>query len=79
MTQRRIRITDHAVLRYLERVRGLDINAVRVEIAATCKIAEDHPGATGVLSGGFRFKINTDAVVTVVPQHENKTHGRRKP
>ncbi|WP_236549851.1 N-acetylmuramoyl-L-alanine amidase [Profundibacterium mesophilum] len=29
-----IRVTDHAVLRYLERVRGVDVEAARAEIAA---------------------------------------------
>lgn len=77
--QRQIRITDHAVLRYLERVRGLDVDAVRREIAVACRIAEKHPGASAVLSAGFRFTIRADAVVTVAPKHEDKAHGRRKP
>ena len=76
MTLRRIRITDHAVLRYLERVKGVDVAAARAEIAARVAVAADHPGATGVLSGGFRFTLGTDAVITVVPVHQNK---RRKP
>lgn len=76
--QRRIRITDHAVLRYMERVRGFDVDAVRREIAASCAVAADHPNATAVLSGGFRFTIKADAVVTVTAQHEDKNRGRKR-
>ena len=76
MTTRRIRITDHAVLRYLERVRGLDVEAVRAEIAASCAIAEAHPTATAVLAGGFRFRIRANAVVTVIHKDDDKKLGR---
>lgn len=75
---RKIRITDHAVLRYLERVRGFDVEAVRREIAASCAVAADHPSASSVLSNGFRFIIKADAVITVTAQHDNKRNGRRK-
>jgi len=74
---RKIRITDHAVLRYLERVRGFDVEAVRREIAASCAVAADHPAATAVLSRGFRFTIKADAVVTVTFQHDDKHRGRK--
>ena len=79
MTTRRIRITDHAVLRYLERVRGLDVEAVRAEMAVVVAIAAEHPTATAVLSGGFRFRIRADAVVTVIPKDDDKKLGRRRP
>lgn len=67
MASRSFTITDHAIVRYLERVQGVDIRAVRREIACRVALAEDHPGASGVVSEGFRYKIVGDRVVTVIP------------
>lgn len=62
-----IRVTDHAVVRYLERARGFDIEGVRRHIAETC--AAGVVGATCVRSEGVRFGIthnDTGPVVTTV-------------
>lgn len=62
-----IRVTDHAVVRYLERARGFDIEAIRKHIAEVCVAA--HVGATCVRSEGVRFGIThneTGPVVTTV-------------
>jgi hypothetical protein len=60
-------VSDHAVLRYLERVLGLDVEAVRREIGHKVDLAQDHPGACGVVVAGFSYKIR-DGVVTTVLQ-----------
>ena len=60
-----VHITDHAVIRYLERVRGVDIEAVRREIRAKVTLAQDYPGATGILVDGFRYALANGAVVTI--------------
>ncbi len=60
-------ISDHAVLRYLERVKGLDIGAVRAEMASP---ALDRAVTFGcpVLIGrhGERMVIRDGIVVTVI-------------
>lgn len=64
----RLRVTDHAVVRYLERVRGVDVAAIRRQIEETVRLAAPYPGASAVYSGGFEFRIADGAVVTVHPR-----------
>lgn len=71
-----IRISDHAVLRYLERVCGLDIKAVRAEIARRAGLAAEHPGASAVISGGFAFRLRGDVVITLTPRHRPRGGAR---
>lgn len=73
----RIRVSDHAVLRYLERVGGFDVERLRGEIASRLQpvIAT---GATGVVIDGFSYRIEPDeaglpVVVTVIPAEGRKT------
>lgn len=70
-------ITDQALLRYLERVKGVDVNAARREITVAVAVAEDHDGATGVIRDGFVYKLNGSTVVTVVPHCEPNIRGRK--
>jgi len=42
-----MRVTDHAVLRYMERVQGFDVEAVRQHIARSCAVVSVTP-ARGV-------------------------------
>jgi hypothetical protein len=58
-------VSDHAVLRYLERVRGLDVEAVRAEIAREVAVAGEHPGASAVRAGAWLYQIRDGMVVTV--------------
>lgn len=64
-------VSDHAVLRYLERVKGIDVEAVRREIAeagpivdAAAKIGCD----TVKLGNGARLKLKGNTVATVLPK-----------
>jgi hypothetical protein len=68
-----VTVTDHALLRWLERVQGIDIEAVRAEIAARaerCVAAAEsigtRPAQYVVLSGDARLIVRQGAVVTVV-------------
>lgn len=72
------RVTDHAVLRYLERVRGFDVEAVRRHIAITCAAAAS-AGAANLKAEGVRFAIDNGAVVTVMPNGTgpSRTHLER--
>lgn len=56
MKKPNIRVSDHAVLRYLERVVGLNIAMVRQHIADTCA-GPAAIGAVCVRAEGFRFEI----------------------
>ena len=67
----RTHVSDHAVLRYLERVGGFEIDMLRQAIAARVDTAAQ-AGASGVVIDGFTYLIRTDAqgpvVVTVMPR-----------
>lgn len=73
-------VTDHAVVRYLERVQGVDIDALRAEIG---RIADDglERGAAAVNHDGFRYVLAGDRVVTVElqnrPERGQCTTGKR--
>lgn len=60
------RVTDHAVLRYLERVRGFDVESVRAHIAITCAAAAS-AGAASLRAESVKFVITGGAVVTITP------------
>lgn len=61
------RVTDHAVVRYLERARGYDMEAVRAHIAGLCAGASAS-GSRCLLAEGVRFELAVDgAVITVRP------------
>ena len=59
-------VTDHAVLRYLERVEGLDIERLRRLIGRRVDRAMEHEGASGLVVGGVRYKLRGHAVTTVI-------------
>lgn len=77
------RVTEHAVLRYMERVLGLDVEGVRKHILDTCTPAI-MVGASSLKTEGVRFEFVNYAVTTVLPdgQMPNLTKqerlGRRK-
>ncbi|MFD1342904.1 hypothetical protein [Litorisediminicola beolgyonensis] len=73
-----LHVTDHAVVRYLERVAGLDIAAIRCEIGRRAEQAIEH-GAAGAISGGFVHRIVDGSVVTVTPHNQPKIgQGKRR-
>lgn len=61
-----IRVTDHAVLRYMERAMGLQVETVREHILETCVHAAAF-GAVAVKAEGLKFVIQDNVVVSVVP------------
>lgn len=68
MTDRRAIITDHAMLRYLEQVEGVDIAAVRAKLAARLDEAV-RMGASAVTIDGHQFRFSDVYCTTVVPRH----------
>lgn len=61
-------VTDHAVLRYLERVYGVDVDGLRKRIGHKVDAALEQ-GASGAVSGGFVYRIADGQVVTVYEQN----------
>jgi len=76
MTDRRPHITDHAIIRFLERVHGIDVQAARAEIEARVGQAV-RVGACAVISGGFRYVIDDVRVTSVVPVQSGPSHPPR--
>lgn len=78
-TTRDLAVSDHAVLRYLERVMGFDIDGVRAHIRGVCAPAAAI-GASCVQAEGVRFMIGDNGCVsTVTPLSDlpNNTTRRR--
>ncbi len=70
-----MRISDHAVLRYLERRRGIDVKAARREMAvavdtARMRDAVAFAGASAwsIRSGGMVYCLRGDLVTTCFPK-----------
>lgn len=65
---RKVRVTDHALIRFLERAGGFELEKLRKEIAR--KVYKSAPdGATGIKIDGVNFVIVSDGderVVTTV-------------
>lgn len=59
-----VMVTDHATLRYIERVMGLDVEAVRQRIANTCRGVRI---AKCVKAEGFDYILKDGTVITVKP------------
>ncbi|SON55794.1 hypothetical protein HDIA_2253 [Hartmannibacter diazotrophicus] len=77
MTAREPIVTDHAVVRYLERVHGLDVAAVREHIAGRAATAVEL-GAIAVQIEGVRMHLADVTVVTVTPIRRRKRKADRR-
>ncbi|WP_336800637.1 hypothetical protein [Kaistia sp. MMO-174] len=71
MTKPAISVTDHAVLRFMERVHDLDIASIRqriaehVERAVELATTLDGQGTVTVVKDGFRYVVKAGTVVTI--------------
>ena len=61
-----LKITDHAILRYLERAKGMDVEAVRAEIMLIVGPAYAM-GATKFSKGGLTYMLNYGVLSTITP------------
>jgi len=68
-----IKISDHALMRYIERFYGINLDAVREEIIGHTRDAINS-GANGVQVNGFLFQISpqTRTVVTILTPEQRK-------
>ncbi|GIT85428.1 hypothetical protein [Roseobacter sp. OBYS 0001] len=58
-------VSDHAVLRYLERVYGVDIDGVRARITEITAEGREN-GACGIKADGVSYKISKSGRVVTV-------------
>lgn len=72
-----IRVSDHAVLRYMQRQMGLNVELVRQHIFALCATPAAF-GAACVRAEGVKFIINDLTVVTVAPDTDGPTALRQR-
>lgn len=59
----RLPVSDHAVLRYLERILGVDVDTVRRTIHDETRLAI-HEGARGVVANGVVYRLQRGYVTT---------------
>lgn len=62
-----LEISDHAVVRYLERVEGIDIEQIKTKIKGTIPAIEDFENMA-YLKDGHRFIVKNNKVITVTPK-----------
>lgn len=70
-------VSDHAVIRYLERVKLLDMEEVRREIGRRVDLALEHPDATALVVDGVRFRLAGGVVTAVEPTGPRQRQVRR--
>jgi len=66
-----LHVTDHALVRYLERVKGIDMDLIRAELASpTAHLAEAFGASHVILKTGERALIRDGCVQTVLPKRK---------
>ena len=71
-----VTVTDHALIRYLERVAEFDLDAVRSLIAQRVKPAIA-AGASGITIDGATYVLDGAIVVSIVPGRRAVKPGER--
>lgn len=71
-------VSDHAVVRYLERVYGVDVKSIRKRIADATEDARK-AGASAKISNGVRYCLSPSGKVTTItgPDAPMTNRGRR--
>ena len=69
------RISDHALVRFLERAGGLDVQGVRAHLSASLARAAETARRLGksdynVQADGLSYRVRNDVVVTIVDEHD---------
>lgn len=59
-------VTDHAVLRHLERVQGIDVESVRRELGFKVDAAIE-AGAAATVADGIRYVLVENRLISCVP------------
>lgn len=72
-------VSDHALIRYMERVMRLDIEAVRRKIERAVKPIAGGKGRRNLKVGGFTFILQNNHVTTVLDHGMRGTNGVDQP
>src|SRR5258706_4358828 len=64
------RLSDHALLRYIERVYNIDIEPIKPKIMTPTVIPAIKNGASAITAEGTRFKIADNTIITVLNTFE---------
>lgn len=72
-----LRVTDHALVRFLARAGGLDIEAMRANLAASLTRAaraadQLHQGECRVIADGLEYVVSDGKVITIIDPRENR-------
>lgn len=73
-----VEVTDHGLVRYMQRVMGIDVEAIRKDVADMLSARELPGSASGsmvVRLDGFRFVVLGGRLVTVKPHKWNDGAG----
>lgn len=74
-----VEITDHAIVRWLERVKGVDIAKIREEMQSPALATAQEFGCPVVIGrNGERMLVRDGAVVTVLSKRFGKMDRRMK-
>lgn len=73
--ERRLRISDHALVRFIARTSNGEIEAVRGAIAGALDRAAESAAAIGatdytIVADGLRYQVRGGVVVTVMPERQ---------
>ena len=71
------RISEHALLRFIERVYGVDVDAVRASIMTPGIVSALKSGVTGITVQGVKMVCKEGVIVTVVTD-EMRNAGKHK-
>ena len=71
-----VRITDHALLRYVERIFRIDVDTVRREILTDGVAKCIELGASTITVNGVQFRVKDRSIVTVIG-NDQKNHRKR--
>ena len=61
-------VSDHAVLRYLQRVKAIDVEGIRAQLAAAPIALAAEQGCDTILRHDCTMKLQGDVVSTVLPR-----------
>lgn len=67
--KREPKVSDHAVIRYLERVYGFSFDEVRAEILTPDRASAIRAGASRISHGGVSFLVRDRTITTVLGPH----------
>ncbi|MCW3835995.1 hypothetical protein ACFQ1E_08085 [Sphingomonas canadensis] len=76
-----IRVSDHFMLRYLERVQGIDVPALREALAERLARAAEAAEALdaeeyAIRLDGWLYRVRGGTVTTIVPDHSASRRAR---